>query len=363
MKQFILILSFFPVFVFGQKIDLDHSYTNSHLTYLPETVLAPDVTTYAFQLTGMSNITNWGFNQEQIIKQYSNLQGFKKVTPEEADLIWTIDVSPIQFNGADIKNSSTTTKDKTGRETTTYTYWYEMYYFKHFSAKVVNRKGEVIHTYTDGTEGQRLVIKSDSKTTYKEAQDAYNKDAQQSQANVARSSIENGLQYILSSVNHKLGYQQSEVSFNLYITDSPKHPENIAFVKNLKETQRLFAAIPAHQLPDSLVKGLEKAVDYFNSVAIKYTSTEKTDVKLRYASYYNIAQIYLYLDRFDESTEAAKKLIANDYDKKDGEKMIKANIAIKEGLAKAGQKSRHFERLKTKTVATKDPFEDKTKEK
>jgi hypothetical protein len=351
MKQLIILLALLPTFGFGQKIDLDHSTTYTNLINLPSLVLAPEVSKYAFQKTGIHNVTSWGFDEEQIISQYSNLQGFKKVAPEEADLIWTVNINPIQFNGIDIKSSSSTTKDKAGREITTYSYWYEMYYFKHFNAQVLNRKSEVIFSYSDNNQGDRLVSKGETKSTYKEAEEIYNKEGKQVQANIARKHIEAELKFILSCVNEKLGYQSEKVSFNLYTTDSPKHPENEAFIKNLKETQRLFKNIPAQSLPKSIVDDLEKAVKYFESVATKYTSKEKVDIKLRYASYYNIAQIYQYLDRFDESTEAAKKLIANDYDKKDGEKIIKANVSLKEELAKAGQKSRRFDHLHQATTA------------
>jgi hypothetical protein len=360
-KRFFIPLALLFVFctaVKSQKIDLDPVKTSTKLVILPKTFLPQEAKTYKFQLNGMHNVTNWGFIQENIVSKYGNLAGFTKVDDLQADLVWTVDMNPVQFNGSEVKSTSSTSKDKAGRETTTYTYWYEVSYFKLFSTKVVNSKGESLFSYSDGMEGQRYTHKGESKSTYKAAADALSNDLGQLKVNLAREAIDHALRSFKSYINNRFGYQQTNVVFNIYTTDSPKHPENEAFIKNVQECKRLFALIPATNLPDNVVADLEKVVTYFKGVAIKYTGTEKADIKLRYASHYNIAQIYQYLDQYDKSTEAANKLIANGFDEKDGRNFIKENLQLKEILTKGGQKSRRFERIKSKTETIEEVVEE-----
>ncbi len=63
---------------------------------------------------------------------------------------------------------------------------------------------------------------------------------------------------------------------------------------------------------------------------------------MRYASYYNKAKLYLYLDDPDAAIQEAEGLIKNDYDVKDGKKIIETAKKLKELFNKKKVNTRHF---------------------
>jgi hypothetical protein len=57
----------------------------------------------------------------------------------------------------------------------------------------------------------------------------------------------------------------------------------------------------------------------------KYPENSKGDRKIRYSAFYNLAQIYYYLDQPAKSNEWANTLIFNDYDSRDGKTILATN--------------------------------------
>ncbi len=74
----------------------------------------------------------------------------------------------------------------------------------------------------------------------------------------------------------------------------------------------------------------------------RYTEDEKSHKKLRYAAWYNNAVLYMMLDMPEKAAEEARGLIANDYDAKDGEKLVEQAEALKALLALNKTNTRHF---------------------
>ena len=74
----------------------------------------------------------------------------------------------------------------------------------------------------------------------------------------------------------------------------------------------------------------------------KYSSNSKADKKLRYASYYNLAKIYWYLDDPDAGLKEANELVINGFDAKDGRGLEAGATNLKMQLRLAKRDSRHF---------------------
>jgi hypothetical protein len=92
-----------------------------------------------------------------------------------------------------------------------------------------------------------------------------------------------------------------------------------------------------------VIKGqLKPVIDYFNSVKKKYASSSKWDKKLRYASYFNLAKIYWYLDDPDAAMKEATELVINGYDSKDGKRLENVSVDLKVQMRQAKMNSRHF---------------------
>ena len=83
-------------------------------------------------------------------------------------------------------------------------------------------------------------------------------------------------------------------------------------------------------------------IKYFDELKTKYSEDEKAHKKLRYSAWYNNAVLYMILDMPVNAVAEAEGLIANDYDKKDGERLKKDAEEMMELLNKNHISSRHF---------------------
>lgn len=332
---------------FAQKLDLDGKKIKTSLIRLPEKTLPAATRTYTVQFKDNNNLTHWGFEPEAVQEEYFKLDGFEKVA-ENGDLVLEIKMSPIRFLDAVMKNEKSESKDKSGRVTATYTYWYQVTYEKGFTGKLLDKSGTVLWDYSKGLNAlMRSSTSSYTTTKYstsKQASDEYYGNRVNDQRARAGQEIRSGFGGIRNSVNAEYGYSHVEETFSIFTSDSKKHPENENFIKAAEDCKALFAAIPATGLDESATAASNQLLDYYKATAEKYASAEKIDQKLRYACYYNLAIINLFLDRPDETIKWANKIVENDYEKKDAKELTKDAEALKALLAKNGVGSRRFPR-------------------
>lgn len=116
------------------------------------------------------------------------------------------------------------------------------------------------------------------------------------------------------------GFQLVQVGAMLETMDTKKHPENEAFKSNVNQVKAILSSLNGDKpLSESQ---MQPFIDYFKSIAQKYPDLVlKADIKIRYAAYYNLAQIYACMDKFTEAISYCDALIANGFDKKDGENL------------------------------------------
>ena len=103
---------------------------------------------------------------------------------------------------------------------------------------------------------------------------------------------------------------------------------------------------------DELRSELEPAIKYFTEMPDRFPGTDKKERKMKYSAYFNLATIYYYLDDPEQAIKWADKLIANDYDKKDGTKIKEEAQKIEPVLKANKTNSRHM------AVRTIDNFKE-----
>jgi len=136
------------------------------------------------------------------------------------------------------------------------------------------------------------------------------------------------------------GFPITKTTDIIQTTDEKKHLENERFraaCASLKE--KLNAITPNEGLKKDEVEGI---IDYFQSIPSKYVDTKRADMKLRYAAYFNLCKLYLYLNEPENVHKYADLLIKNDYDKRDGEKLKKSADEWKEQLKRTKMNTRNF---------------------
>jgi hypothetical protein len=178
--------------------------------------------------------------------------------------------------------------------------------------------------------------------SYQYASDNFAKNFNAINERVLNLTVTNGINTVNYILNTNYGYYPNVVNDFVWILDSKKHPEYETQKQALDAAKILFNSIKATEPVGQIANDFQPLIDYFESLPEKYKTDDKADKKMRYSAYFNLAKIYYYLDMPNLAIIAAEKLKENDYDAKDGEKLIKQVNFLKNDLDNLKLKSQHF---------------------
>ncbi len=329
----------------AQKIDLDKETINTTLMNFPSRDVDSSFQTFSYTFKGVNTLAAWGINSEEAQEKYIKLDGYTPV-PSGGDLHLEINLSAINFLGSDVVSRVEKTKDKAGRETSTYYYRHVLTYEMNFSWKMLDRNGKDVSRIPFVTLlSQTKKHQSDEFKTYKEASDSYYNNRVSVNRSIATKEILDNLSGMQNDMNRLFGYRPSKEKFKLWVLASSSHPEYQDQQDNYNLVKTTFENISVGGVTAENLDALAPALDYYKSIPGKYAADEKAHIKLRYAAYYNLGVIHLHLDQFDEAVKNANLLILNDYDKGDGKDIMKEVGNVKELLEKKKYRSRRFQRI------------------
>ena len=83
-------------------------------------------------------------------------------------------------------------------------------------------------------------------------------------------------------------------------------------------------------------------INYYEAIKKRYSSNSKADKKMRYASYFNLAKIYYYLDDPEAAMREACELMLNEFDEKDGKRLEAAATDLQILMKQNKFTGRHF---------------------
>jgi hypothetical protein len=126
------------------------------------------------------------------------------------------------------------------------------------------------------------------------------------------------------------------------VIDSRKHPEYAANHAAILQMSEVFFKMNANTPLTGVREQLKPVIDYFEKIKTTYTTTCKHDRKMRYASYFNLAILYFYLDEPDLMMRECLALELNDYDARDGKMLARAATRLKNQFEQTGIYTRHF---------------------
>ncbi len=270
------------------------------------------------------------------------ISGFTKVATN-GTIDFNLDFHGTSVGDVEIKKETKEEKDKDGNVTSTKYYYYAVTTFSSKATLTISNlnSGEnMSYPYTEksGYTGSKY-------STYSKASKAYNTNRytiRDSYRAEHRKSIEGK---IYSKVNYVYGYvpYESLTSNIFWILATKKHPEYEKHQQAYEALKTIFNEMVYDQPIEPLLKKVKPNVDYFNDVVARYDKDDRKSKKLRYASFYNIAMIYLKLDQPLKAKEYANKLIENDYDKGDGKRIINTADNLINLFETNKTNTRHFE--------------------
>lgn len=258
----------------------------------------------------------------------------------QGDLLIGLTLGDIIIQNATIKNRKVEKKDKEGRKFNVNYYWLEVEYT--FSSGYTVTKGSRVLL-------QATVYPKNSSFKYKSSEYDSGRDANAFWDN-NRAVLISGFvrELALKTANDasnaaslQFGFPVVRKSDIVKTINEKKHAENDAFraaASRLKaELESMTPEMPADR------EVIHSLIDYFNNIPVRYSDPgSKADARLRYAAYYNLCKIYLYLDEPENVGKYASLILTNGEDKKDCDRMNKAAGELRGILFKTIVKTRHF---------------------
>jgi hypothetical protein len=162
------------------------------------------------------------------------------------------------------------------------------------------------------------------------------------QGNLTRDCINNAIITLNEQLSDSYGFRELKAYDNLWVLDSRAHPEYEAHRRAWITFKQVISQMSSDEPIDEIRKEMKPVIDYYNSIKKKYISDDVRDRRLLYASYYNLAKIYYYLDYPDAAMNEATELIMNDYATRDGQQLEAAAAELKRMLKESGYATRHI---------------------
>lgn len=193
------------------------------------------------------------------------------------------------------------------------------------------------------TFSESTVYESSEYDSYNAAQNHYNNNRSTLRNKYKSSHSSNLKSNAKSHLDYTYGYIPYENKYEYFwILSSKNHPEYGKHQEAYQKLKTIFDGMKYDQPIENLNAEVIPIIDYFNDVAARFPGDKRKIRKIRYASYYNIAKIYYYLDQPEKTREYAQKIIDNDYDKGDGESFLSDADKLAEKLKINEIDSRHL---------------------
>jgi hypothetical protein len=338
MKTMLTLMAFAAMTTaFAQKVDLDaEKFTYTYRDY-PTDPLPADYVTYSVTYDASGSTKN-EISESEIVDKLV-LQGFKRLD-KGAHLQITVQFNSLIFNASQVKERFDVQKDKNGKETgRTYFYWVELAYSMTGYAQMKDYKGNIVYK---SSLGGNYSYRTSEYNSYKAASDYFNNNKDALRGNFIRERVQNSIADLSRTLSDKYGFPVRSGRDELWILDSKSHPEYDGHKKALKTVQEVMKTMSPDQSVAEIKEQLKPTIEYFESLKTKYNKDDKRERKMRYASWFNLGKIYLYLDDMDAAIKEAEGLIKNDYDPKDGKRMIEEAQRVKAIFNKNKANTRHF---------------------
>jgi hypothetical protein len=234
-------------------------------------------------------------------------------------------------------------KDKSGKETgRRKLYWQEVVYTFSAFADINDYKGAQIEHIALAGRGYKQVYKSPEFALKQTAEGYFLVNSLTITRQLYKNCVTKAMNNLNNRIANDFGYAERTVTDQMWILDSKKHPEYPAHRQAFLLIKEVLFGISANRSLEGVRERLQPAISYFEGIKKKYSSNKKWDRKLRYASYYNLAKLYYYLDDPQAMIKEASGLVLNDFDARDGKALEASALQLKNLFIQAKMNTRHF---------------------
>jgi hypothetical protein len=350
---YLIALFVFPLLLSAQKrVDLDRYRFNVQYRALPKLRIDSSYRTYHVYVEGTKLMQS--FLKDLEPEKTVRLEGWKKLT-KEGHLAIKIKLEDLLPESVSVKEKLYPVKDKTGKVTGSRTaYYQQVIYSFAANAAITDYKGMHIMDQVLADRNTKQVYNSPEFANRLLAEGYFVLNALNVTSDLYRSSVNKAIHLLNKRITDNFGFSEVTVNDYMWVIDSRKHPEYTANRQALQQLNETLFSFSASKPITNAREQVAPAIKYFESIKKKYVSTSKHDRKIRYASYFNLAVLYYYLDDPQSMMKEANGLVLNDFDSKDGQGFERTANWLKNQFQQTNIYTRHFP---IDTASFKGPYE------
>jgi len=342
MKKIIFSLFTFAFYItlFGQRVDLDRfNFTASYRDF-PDDPLPVAYKTFNVRIEAAPSL-GLGYTVASL-ENIVRIEGLKKVTGTGHVTILAI-LDDIIFEKSETKERIEIKKDKQGVEIRKSYFSMEMTYSFGARASVYDYKGNtVLSNYVLSEREDKKVYRTQEFANPIDALNSFNTKILEIKSNLAKQLVSGAISNLNGALNTRYGYSIQRVNDIFWVLNNKKHPEYGEQQKAWNNFKNAIILMNPDEALDMVKERMKPVIDYYEKVKKIYSGSDKEARKLRYASYYNLAKVYLYLDDPASAIREADALSMNDYDESDGRMLRSIAESLDEQLKKNNTSTRHF---------------------
>lgn len=275
---------------------------------------------------------------QSVVEDNFHIDGFQKVYSQATVLI-DFQFDEIMVTGTEVLSKNRKIKDGDGN-----------YHTEYFYVPILKYKtnAQVFVTYANGQSkkykfGSRsLKYTGEERYSTSEANRTLTNDLGRIVYDVYSQFVVEAVKDMDAKLTKKHGYKVIDTTDYLLVLDSRRYPEYKDYKRYYSLANRLFKQISAFESLDNIRQEIQVVINFLKHIPENYTNTKKADTKMRYASYYNLAKIYYYLDELNQAIFYYQKVIENDYHEGQSKRNIKDIEKLKDLFSVNQVNTRHF---------------------
>ena len=340
-KLYFFALLLLPVFLVAQKtVDLDRYRFTVQYRSLPTLRLDSTYRTYNVEIEGTQLMQS--FLQELSPEKTVLLEGWRKL-PQDGHISINVKLGDLLPESVSVKERAESIKDKNGQVTGTRIFFHqEVVYTFDAAAAITDYKGMHVMDQQLADRQYKQVYKSPEFAIKQLAEGYFVLNSLSITKDLYRGCVNRAMHYLSERITDNFGFSEATVNDFMWIIDSKKHPEYAAHRKAFEQMNEVLFSMNANSSIAGVREKLKPVIDYFEKIKRNYPSTKKHDRKIRYASYFNLAVLYYYLDDPQSMMKEANGLVLNDFDAKDGRGFEQTATWLKNLFQQTNIYTRHF---------------------
>jgi hypothetical protein len=323
-----------------KNVDLDRYNFTVQFRSLPQMRLDSTYRTYNVEVESTKLMQP--LMQDMLPEKTVELAGWRKL-PRNGHINIKVKLEDLLPESASVRERVETIKDRSGRITNTRVLYYQEVTYTFASTAIISDyKGMHILDQVLAGRGHKQVYRSPEFAIRQLAEGYFLLNTIAVSRDLYRNCVNKAMHYLSERITENFGFGEVTVNDFMWIIDSRKHPEYSAHRKAFQQMNEVLFSMNANQSIDGAREQLKPVIDYFERIKKTYPSNSKHDRKIRYASYYNLAVLYYYLDDPQLMMKEANGLELNDFDANDSKGFEQSAIRLKNLFQKTNIYTRHF---------------------